>query len=147
MSMDEKNHIHNSEFLRSKLYYFDRQSLDEYIKNRAYYIWKEEGMPKDRDKEIWLRAEKEGMEMLAAQTGSLSPQTEIADKRPLGTKNQMYSRITSIEKSIHHLFSPVSKIEQQLVSLFEITSQKSSQTQENELQKKVSQLEKEKVFK
>lgn len=38
---------------------FTMNKLSQYISERAYYLWEEEGMPEGRDWELWTRAEKD----------------------------------------------------------------------------------------
>ncbi|MDD5746432.1 MAG: DUF2934 domain-containing protein [Candidatus Omnitrophica bacterium] len=37
----------------------DQALFDEYVRQRAYYLWEEKGKPQGDDMDIWLRAEQD----------------------------------------------------------------------------------------
>lgn len=40
------------------------EKINQYIKERAYYIWEDEGKPQGKNLDIWLKAEKEILSQL-----------------------------------------------------------------------------------
>jgi len=50
--------------LKEKNFDWTLEKIANFVKERAYYIWEEEGKPQGKDLDIWLKAEKEVLSQL-----------------------------------------------------------------------------------
>lgn len=55
----EKTVETNKSKLSSKSNLIKQSKFDEYVQQRAYYIWEEMGKPQGEDMGIWIRAEQD----------------------------------------------------------------------------------------
>ncbi|MBI4844859.1 MAG: DUF2934 domain-containing protein [Candidatus Omnitrophica bacterium] len=118
-SKKDKKEIENKKgFLESKMFYFDsdkvaQKDMQEFIKQRAYFLWKEAGMPEGKDMEIWIKAEKEGKEVFENVSNNEASAFSAGQKFPIEfAKGKLRQRIENLEKKIKIILERLSGLEQ-----------------------------------
>jgi len=108
----------NKKFLAAKMIYFDadtavNDAFNEYVRKKAHYIWKKEGMPQGQDKEILIKAEEEGKKMFKPKRKQQEDTAAIsAPELDTGFNPQeMTKRINKLESDYAGLLDTVKKID------------------------------------
>ena len=144
-------------FLHAKMYYFNdstpapTKALQYYINKRAYYLWKEQGMPEGKDKQIWTQAELDCKDMISKGVIMVSPEKNSVTKNiPKKNKDRSQDRIANLEEAFLHISNRLEQLEKTNEQPEFITKQTISESSESEPEKnnniEINCLEQEKIL-
>ncbi|MFH1459623.1 MAG: DUF2934 domain-containing protein, partial [Candidatus Omnitrophota bacterium] len=107
------------DFLHARMYYLDTDSqtedkaLNEQIKERAYYLWQELGMPQGEDEKIWMQAEEEfkGKEKIIRMKNKFQTQTSFPSAKIKSENESLQSRVKNLEEAYRNLAESIEKLQ------------------------------------